>query len=517
MWVRKEKGLIAINERIPSGIHISPIKECFINNLPVKIFDNDFNTTMLLRQAGCKAPSFFDGIDKKGIFTLMAHQIETIKFFLDYPRCFCTNGLGTGKTLSALTAAEFLRKKGQIRRVLVVAPKSAMRNAWEKTIFQADPSIKYAVLKGDRLKKQRTAEDVSISYIIVNPESLGIIEKHLPCVDLVIADESTKFKTWRAQRTQALYRISLDKRIWLMTGTPTPQEPTDAYAQIRILRGLSKYMSFVAFRDLTMFKISQFKWKAKKNAMDIVAKEMQPCIRFSRDECLDLPELSIIDYKVPMSDKQAKAVKDLQDKCLAKIGDEDITAINAASVLSKCLQVMAGAVYGSEDSDGNKVVVNSGAEELLEAIGDIVEQNEQPVLIYTMFRSTVRVLLDYFEKNNIVAEGITSDTSVDERTAIFDNIQSGKTKVMVAVAQTVAHGITLTNSDTIVWVTPPMSFETYDQANGRIYRKGQKRKCTIYHIYQDWISRMLIKRLQERTSLQNTLLEILEKKDIDNE
>lgn len=517
MWVRKEKGLIAINERIPSGIHISPIKECFINNLPVKIFDNDFNTTMLLRQAGCKAPSFFEGIKKKGIFTLMSHQIETIKFFLDYPRCFCTNGLGTGKTLSALTAAEFLRSIGQIRRVLVVAPKSALRNAWEKTIFSADPSIRYAVLTGDRSRKQRAAEDVDITYLIVNPESLQIIEKHLPCVDLVIADESTKFKTWRAQRTQALYRIALDKRIWMMTGTPTPQDPTDAYAQIRILRGASKYMSFVMFRDMTMYKVTQFKWKPRDNAMDIVAKEMQPCIRFSRDECLDLPDLSVIDYKVPMSPKQAKAVKELQDKCLAEISGQDITAVNAASVLSKCLQVMAGAVYGGVDEDGNKIVVNSDATELLEAIGDIVDQNEQPVLIYTTFRSTVKVLLDYFKKNGVAVEGITADTSVNERTAIFDNIQSGRTKVMVAVAQTVAHGITLTNADTIIWVTPPTSFETYDQANGRIYRKGQTRKCTIYHIYQDWISRMLIKRLQERTSLQNTLLNILEKKDVDKE
>lgn len=515
MWVRKKKGLIAINEKIPDGCSAVPVVTTKIKGLPVNIFDNKFSTTCFLRQSGCKAPSFFDGITNKGIFTLMQHQVETIKFFLDYPRCFCTNGLGTGKTLSALTAAEYLRSIGQIRRVLVVAPKSAMRNAWEKTIFSADPSIRYAILKGDRKKKQETASDVTYSYIIVNPESLHIIENSLSCVDLIIADESTKFKTWKAKRTQALYRISLDKRIWMMTGTPTPQEPTDAYAQIRIVRGVNKYMSFTAFRDLTMYKVTQFKWKARKDAMETVAKEMQPCIRFSRDECLDLPDLSVIDYKVPLSPAQAKIVKELQDKCLAEIEGQSITAINAASVLSKCLQVMAGAVYGSVDEDGEKVIVSTDAKELFEAIYDIVDQNEQPVLIYTTYRSTVHRLLEYFKKQGVTAEGITSDTSVDERTEIFDRIQNGDTKVMVAVAQTVAHGITLTNANTIIWVTPPMSFETYDQANGRIYRKGQTRKCTIYHIYQDWISRMLIKRLQERTTLQNTLLEILENKNVD--
>lgn len=517
MWARNKLGLIAINERIPDNVGVSPIIEKTIKSKPVKIFDNKFNTTAILRRSGCKAPSFFEGVKKIGMFTLMAHQIETIKFFLDYPRCFCTNGLGTGKTLSALTAAEFLRKLGQIRRILIVAPKSALRNAWEKTIFSADPSIKYAVLKGDRRKKQEIASDTNITYIIVNPESLQIIENSLPCVDLVIADESTKFKTWRTQRTQALYRISLDKRIWMLTGTPTPQEPTDAYAQIRVLRGSKKYVSFTVFRDMTMYKVSKFKWKARPGVMETVAREMQPCIRFSRDECLDLPDLSVIDYKVPLTSKQSKAVKELQDSCLAQLDGSKITAINAASVLSKCLQVMAGAVYGEPDAEGNKPVVSVDATDLFEAINDIVEQNEQPVLIYTTFRSTVFSLVKYFKEKGVPVEGITSDTSVDERTAIFDNIQTGATKVMVAVAQTVAHGITLTNADTIIWVTPPMSFETYDQANGRIYRKGQTRKCTIYHIYQDWISRMLIKRLQERTSLQNTLLKILEEKDVDKE
>lgn len=520
MWVRRQEGLVSINEirsreQIPAGCMPKALSK--LNGLPVVVFDNSYKTTYLLRSSGLSAPSLEETCQYFGMFTPMAHQRETVKFFLDHRRCYCANGLGTGKTVTAFWSAEFLRKFGEIRRILVVAPKSAMRNAWEKTIFTTDPSVRYAVLTGDRKKKIEAARNPDITYLIVNPESLGIIEKDLPMVDLVIADESTRFKTWKAVRTQTLFRVALDKRIWLMSGTPAPQSPTDAYAQARILRGRNKYISFTAFRDKTMRKITQFKWVPLKNASAIVAKELQPCIRFSRDECLDLPDLSIIDYKVPLTKTQEKAIKSLQNACMAEIDKNNITAINAASVLSKCLQVMAGAVYGETDSEGNKKTVKVDSTDLLDSVVDIVDQNEQPVIIYTTFRSSVDILLKRFEEEGIPAAGITADTSVDQRTSIFDDIQEGKLKVMVAVAQTVAHGVTLTNSDTIIWLTPPTSFEVYDQANGRIYRKGQTRKCTIYRIYQDYVSHALIKRLDERTSLQNTLLQILENNSVDIE
>lgn len=520
MWIRRKEGLVSINEitrkeQIPAGVLPTVLSR--LNGLPVIVFDNSYKTTYLLRSSGLNAPSLEDVCQYFGIFKPMAHQRETVRFFLDHRRCFCANGLGTGKTVTAIWAAEFLRRFGEIRRILVVAPKSAMRNAWEKTLFQTDPSIRYAVLTGDRKKKIEAAKDINNTYLIVNPESLGIIEKDLPMVDLVIGDESTKFKTWRAIRTQTMFRISLDKRVWLMSGTPAPQAPTDAYAQARILRGRNKYISFTAFRDKTMYKVTQFKWAPYKNAADTVARELQPCIRFSRDECLDLPDLNVIDMKVPLSKAQTKAVKSLQDACFAEIDKNSVSAINAASVLTKCLQVMAGAVYGEPDEEGNKKTISIDSTDLLDSIVDIVEQNEQPVLIYTSFRSTVDVLLKRFEQEGIPAAGIISDTTVDQRTEIFDKIQSGELKVMVAVAQTVAHGITLTNSDTIIWVTPPTSFEVYDQANGRIYRKGQTRKCTIYRIYQDFVSHALLKRLDERTTLQNTLLQILENNSIDTE
>jgi type I site-specific restriction endonuclease len=52
----------------------------------------------------------------------MAHQIETAAFMTLNRRSFCFNDPGTGKTLSALWAADFLMNKGEVRRVLDTMP-----------------------------------------------------------------------------------------------------------------------------------------------------------------------------------------------------------------------------------------------------------------------------------------------------------------------------------------------------------------------------------------------------------
>lgn len=512
MWKRIGNVLAHVGRLdVPNGIKYSQSK---VKGHPVYLFSDTYETVQSLRSAGIQAPSKEELYPYPGIFEPMSHQKETVAFLLDHYRAFCCNGLGTGKTLSCLWAAECLKELGQIRRVLIVAPKSAMRDAWERAILQTVPGRKYKVLKGTRLQKINDCLNTDIDYIVVNPESLHIIKDSLRLVDLVIADESTKFKTWKAQRTQTLNYIGKERRVWLVSATPSPQAPTDAYAQIRI-KNAGKYMSFTQFRDMTMYQVNQYKWMPRLNAMDTVAKEMQPCIRFSRDECLDLPELSIIDKRVDLTDQQKKMVKSLQDKAFAELNGKTINAVNAAAVMTKILQIQTGAIYGDANDDGEKETVHIDASELLDAVCDIVEENEQPVLIYASFRSTVGTLIKHFTAKGVQCAGITADTSVDERTEIFNSVQSGKLKVLVAIAQTVAHGITLTNADTIVWVTPPTSFETYDQANGRIYRKGQTRKCVIYRIYQDFTSKMLLQRLDDRTSLQNTLLTILENKDVD--
>lgn len=514
MWKRTGSTVIhvgAIAPELLEGIDYQPAE---VRGTPVQYFVDSFDTCRYLRRAGLQYPSMEGTYGYPGPYKPMYHQSETVKFLLDHDKAFVANGLGTGKTLSALWASDALIEMGQVRRVLIVAPISAMWNAWVPALSGTIPNRRYKLLKGTARQKQEACQELSYRYLIVNPESLHLIEDYLTCVDLVIADESTKFKSWQAKRTKALYRIARERKLWLMSATPAPQDPTDAYAQIRLLRN-GQYMSFTAFRDKTMIKYGQFRWVPRFDAVETIAKELQPCIRFSRDDCLDLPELSIIDHKVPLSDEQAKVIKALQEKAFAEIGDTEITAVNAGVVVSKILQVQSGAVYGEADENGEKEVVKVKADAVLESIEDIVTTNAHPVIVYVSFRSTVKAIVDHLSAVGVTVAGITADVTGNKRQELFQAMQDGKLKCIVAVASTISHGVTLTAADTIIWATPPVSFEVYDQANGRIYRKGQTKKCIIYRLYYDAFSNSLLKRLDKKISLQDCLLQMLQEKCVD--
>ena len=68
--------------------------------------------------------------DWPGRYKPMEHQIETSAFLTMNRRAFCFNDPGTGKTLSALWAADYLMHRGDVRRVLILCPLSIMHSAW---------------------------------------------------------------------------------------------------------------------------------------------------------------------------------------------------------------------------------------------------------------------------------------------------------------------------------------------------------------------------------------------------
>ncbi len=68
--------------------------------------------------------------DWPGRYRPMQHQIDTAAFLTMHRRAFVFSEPGTGKTLSALWAADYLMKLGKVRRVLVLCPLSIMHSAW---------------------------------------------------------------------------------------------------------------------------------------------------------------------------------------------------------------------------------------------------------------------------------------------------------------------------------------------------------------------------------------------------
>ena len=119
----------------------------------------------------------------------------------------------------------------------------------------------------------------------------------------------------------------------------------DAYGLAKLVNPQSVPRFFGSFRDMVMNKVTQFKWVPKPNATDIVFKALQPAIRFTKDECLDLPPMIYVKREVELTRQQEKYYKILKTKLIMNITGEQITAMNSAVGMNKLLQISAGAVY----------------------------------------------------------------------------------------------------------------------------------------------------------------------------
>lgn len=481
-----------------------------VRNVPVTLARHDYPTWLALRKAGLPVPAPLHYYDWPGRFDPRRVQRLTVEHLLQHEKAFVVNGLGTGKTLCAVWAADYLRQVGEVRRVLVVAPKSILENVWEREFFQTLPASQAVVLRGTRARKQQAAADTRFDYIIVNPESLHLIVDHLPEVDLVVVDEFTKFKNRNTQRWRALYAIARDKRLWLMSGTPAPQSPLDAYGPIKLVR--EERLTLRQWRDMTMFQVSQFTWRPRENADETIAAWMQPAVHFRLEDVTELPEVSVQTLEGELTASQKAMIAKLKEEALAELGDgREITAANAAAVISKILQVQCGAVYGT-DEEGNRFTEKIDAKPYFEAIETVVEQADTPVLIFAPFRSAVEAIHQHLEAAGYRSARIMG--GVENRGELFDDFRHRRLDALVAVAGTMSHGVDgLQHAGRyILWACPPYSFEEYDQANGRLLRSGQQQKVVIYHLTQSALDTELFARLDSKARLQDTVLNLLKSK-----
>lgn len=427
-----------------------------------------------------------------GRFRPMAHQIETAAFFTLNRRAFCFNEPGTGKTLSALWAADYLMQKGEVRRVLVLSPLSIMQSAWMQDI--SNSVIHRSAIVAHHAKAMRRIEMIQQDYeiVITNYEGLELIAEEVRSdgrFDLVIVDEANAYKNPSTRRWKALASIlKPETYLWMMTGTPASQSPVDAYGLAKLVNPNNVPKFQTAWRDKVMNKLTMFKWSPKTNAKDMVFEALQPAIRFTKKQCLDLPPVVTVTREVPMTPQQNKYYKMLKERLMVKAAGEVISAVNAGVAVNKLLQISCGAAYTDE-----KEVVEFDAKPRLNVLEEILEETDRKVIIFALFRSSIDAIVSHLRKAGYGVDTIHGDVSAGKRGTIIKDFQTtDQIKVLVMQPQATAHGITLTAADTVVFFGPLMSVEMYTQCIARADRKGQDSdKVTVVHIESSPIEKKL--------------------------
>jgi SNF2 family DNA or RNA helicase len=298
------------------------------------------------------------------------------------------------------------------------------------------------------------------------------------------------------------------KFAWGMTGRPIPRAPTDVWAQARILTPQNVPKFFGRYREELMIRHphSQFQWLPKHDAADRAFAALQPAVRYSIDDVAELPELIERDVQVGMGVKQLRIYKQLAKDCYAKLQSQEITAANAGVVMNKLLQVAAGWVYAKDKS-----VVTLDNELRLEAMLDAIDSTNRKALVFVPFKHALAGISGVLTQEKIEHASVSGDTAPSERDRIFSAFQqTSKYKVLAAHPQCLAHGITLTAADTIIWFGPTTSLEIYEQANARIRRVGQKHKQQVLKFTGTPIEKRIYKILSDHQVIQDRLLDLFE-------
>lgn len=429
-------------------------------------------------------------------------QLQTAAFLSVNPYAFVLSEMGAGKTLGALWAADYLMQEQQINKALIIAPLSTLNRTWGDELFFNFRHRSFGVLHGTAEKRRKIlAEDHD--FFIINHDGIKVLEDELRArkdINLLIIDEISVFKNQRTALYKSLKKLT-DKRLrWGMTGTPTPNAPTDAWAQCRIIDASRVPKYFSHFREQTMFQRSN-KWIAKDNAMQTVYASMQPGIRFERD--YEYQETVHITRESALTTDQQKLIKSIANTLAAEYQDGLITAANEAVKMMKLVQVAGGVVY---DNEGEKRRVP--CEPRLKLTREIIEEAHNKIIIFAPYKLMLDVLEDDL-KNDYTVARIDGDVSAKSRDQIFANFQDKEDpQILIAHPKTMSHGLTLTAASTILWYAPPPGTEIYLQANARIARAGQKAQPVIAHIESSLTERKIYARLQQNQSLQGLLLEM---------
>ena len=476
-------------------------------NLVVK---HDLDSTRLLRNIGVQAPApiryYYNW---PGKFKPGAHQIVMAEFLTLCKRGFNLSEMGTEKTAASLWAADWLMSTGLVRKALIISPLSTLERVWLSEIFSVLMHRKAAIAHGSRTKRLDVLNH-DLDFYIINHDGVAIdvmrntLAKRAD-IDLIIVDEASAYCNASTGRYKALARtLQPHQRLWMMTGTPCANAPTDAWALAKMVSPDRVPPYFGTFRRQTMTQITPFKWIAKPDAMDVVYNALQPAVRFRKRDCKDLPPVTTSGRSCDLTQEQKKAIDSMRKEMQVELKANTITAVNAADKITKLRQILCGAVR--DPLTGEYVTLDHAPRTTV--LMECIEQAAAKVFVIVPFKGIVTELAKEVSTKYTVGI-LNGDVPVAQRNKIITDFKTtADPHVLLCHPQVMSHGLNLTEADMCVFYAPIFSNDQAQQVVERFNRSGQTRPMTVVRIGGHKLEWDIYKLLDERKLGQERILDL---------
>ncbi len=461
----------------------------------------------------------------------MISQKLRANFLAVHPRAFDLSDPGTGKTLCALWAADAMMQRARDRfRAIIVAPLSSLIDTWQQEIYANFLNRRSCVVLHGSAEKRLKLLNENVDFYIINHDGVGVGVRRDPRkgfvyegfaaalrerrdIRLAIIDEAGAYRD-AATRRSRLARTLLSSRdyVWLLTGTPTPNGPEDAHG-LKKLQMPGWPETFASWRSRTMIAVDKFPthtvWKPRIGAAQLVKDTLQPAVRATLDECIELPPMITQTREATLTAEQLSMLRELKRELLLQTKNgATISAVNAAALRIKFLQIVSGAVYDDLHA-AHKVPCGPR----IAVLREIIEESNDKLILFAPFTSVVSLLSTTLKEYTHAV--ITGAVGFKERTEIFSSFRRDRDpRLLIADPRTMSHSLNLTVCPTVVWYAPIDNTETYLQANRRIRRPGQTRTQRVVHIVGHRVEREIYRRVAENSNLMNVVLGLIQDSEL---
>ena len=438
------------------------------------------------------------------------YQKYSIEFVKTHPIAALLLSMGLGKTSTTLTALDdLLFDSFEIHKVLVIAPLRVTK-VWLDEVKKWNHLnyLRCSLVVGTEQERKRALWANADIYII-NRENVQwlIDESGIPFdFDTLVVDELSSFKNFKTKRFKSLMKVRpMVKRVIGLTGTPTSNGLMDLWSEFKLLDQGKRLGRFITnYRD-QYFRPDKrngqvvFSYKPLPFAEDAIYDKISDItISMKANDYLNMPELISNHIEVEMSEKEMKVYQELKQELVITLGDEDVTASNAASLSKKLTQMANGAIY--LDNHESAII----HDRKLDALEDLIEaQCDKPVLVAYWFKHDLDRIKNRLEELKVNFKEIKTEASIEDW-------NKGNIEVGLIHPASAGHGLNLQEGgSTLIWFGLTWSLELYEQTNARLYRQGQKDRCVVIEhiVTKGTIDEQIIKALEEKDKSQSRLID----------
>lgn len=463
-----------------------------------------------------------------------SYQKQAIKLMISQACAGLLLDPGLGKTSITYGAFRILHDKKLVKKMLVVAPLRTCYLVWPKESqkWREFQHLRVAILHG---KDKEAALRSDADIYVINPEGLDwlcgretvaniagkksvrytMANLKLLNPDMLVVDESTKFKHADTQRFKAMRELVKNmRRRYILTGTPTPNGLMDLFGQIYILdegASLGRYITHYRTNFFYPSGYGEYEWTPQADAFDRITAKMKPLVlRMSAKDYLELPPRVNTYIQIELPNDAMKRYKDLENDFITQIKNETIVAGNAAAASTKCRQVCQGGLYlnsASPSIDQNDDYVRIHTEKADELVNLVEQLGGQPLLVLYQFRFDKKMIRAALGEVPDIGEFTGKKLETLER--LFN---SGSVPVLIGHPASMAHGLNLQQACShVCWYGVTWDLEQYEQATKRIDRQGQKAPVVnVYHIVaKDTVDEVMVGVLAGKNQSQDALLAAL--------